>query len=179
VKLIVGLGNPGEKYESTRHNVGFTLIDSYAETLGMESFQNQPKFDAEIAKKESLLLAKPQTFMNDSGRSVRKLADYYQVSSQDMWICHDDLDLTLGEYKIQFAKGPKIHNGVNSVEQTLGTINFWRVRIGVDNRTPEERQYLVGRDYVLKKLKQDEKIVLAETVGKIVAELAAKIQKTN
>lgn len=95
----------------------------------------------------NVLLAKPNTFMNSSGKAVKALLEYYKLDISDLYVIHDDLDIKFGEYKIQKAVGPKIHNGVNSIEEILGTKDFSRIRIGVDNRLPEKR--IPGERYVL------------------------------
>lgn len=98
------------------------------------SFAEQKKFRAEVARVGEVIMAKPLTFMNESGRSVRVLLDFYKLDISDLVIIHDDLDIKLGEYKIQRAVGPKVHNGLASVERYLSTKDFLRVRMGVDNR---------------------------------------------
>lgn len=140
---VVGLGNVGGKYKDTRHNVGFMFIDAF------------PQFSGVIT-------LKPDTMMNASGKAVKKLADSYKLLPADIYVIHDDLDLPLGEYKIQFGKGPKVHNGVNSVEESLGTEKFWRVRIGVDNRDPDNR--VNGEGYVLQKFSSEEKKLIGTNV---------------
>ena len=137
--LIAGLGNPGEKYAHTRHNVGFMFLDY----LLSEVSPSPPwKFDtytnAEITKTNSMklhaILAKPQTFMNRSGESIRSIAKNNSLSPIDILVAHDDLDLELGNFKIQLGVGPKKHNGLSSIQDQLHTPDFWRIRIGVDNR---------------------------------------------
>ena len=150
--LIVGLGNPGEDYEKTRHNAGFLFVNKIA---GKEKFTVDRKMEAEVLKKGELILAKPFTFMNDTGRAVRKIVDFYKLSIEDVVIVHDDLDLAFGEYKVQKDKGPKVHNGLKSVEQYLGRTDFLRVRIGIDNRQPGI-SYGTGADYVLSKMSKEE-----------------------
>ncbi len=167
MKIIVGLGNPGTKYEKTRHNAGFVLVDKMAKG---EKFSESKKFEAEILEKDGWLLVKPLTFMNDSGRAVRKILDFYKLDQTDVVLVHDDLDLMLGEKKIQMGVGPKIHNGVNSVEQYLGTKDFLRVRLGVDNRKNRPTS-LSGSDYVLEKFGKDEKEVLDQVMDEAVVEL--------
>src|SRR3989338_3962417 len=145
MKVIVGLGNPGQEYENTRHSVCFVVLDK----LGT-GFRYEKKFNSEVAKTDSILLIKPQTFMNNSGEAVQKIVNFYKIDLQDLYVIHDDLDIRLGEYKIQFGKGPKVHNGVSSIEQALGTKDFWRVRIGIDNKDvlgkflPEEKGIIEG-----------------------------------
>lgn len=167
MRLIVGLGNPGEKYKNTRHNAGFMLVDKMA--VG-KKFSMSNKFEAEILEMDGILLAKPQTFMNDSGRSVRKIMDFYKLKLGQLTIIHDDLDLALGEKKIQTGIGPKVHNGVNSVEQYLGSKDFLRVRLGVDNRMNQMTE-LSGADYVLENFGKEEVRVIEKVIEVTIAEL--------
>ncbi|MCA9386533.1 aminoacyl-tRNA hydrolase [Candidatus Dojkabacteria bacterium] len=173
IKLIVGLGNLGKNYQKSRHNVGFFLIDRLTNT----DLKEDSKFEAftnsiEIAGNK-VTVAKPTTMMNDSGRSVKKIADYFNINPSEILIAHDDLDIALGEYKIQFSKGPKIHNGIISIEQHLGTPDFWRLRIGVDNRTPEQRTHMSGADYVLNPMNSAD----LETVNKAISTVIEEFEK--
>jgi PTH1 family peptidyl-tRNA hydrolase len=151
MRLLVGLGNPGEKYENTRHNAGFFVADELQKG-------NLPK---------DFIVRKSDVFMNESGSFVRSLYTKYHIQNTDLYIAHDDLDIPLGSYKIQFGVGPKVHNGINSVESEIGTKDFWRVRIGVDNRKPEDR--VSGEDYVLQDFTEEERKIL----GKVVKEASA------
>lgn len=176
--LIVGLGNPGEEYERTRHNAGFMFLDKVMELYKFEITKQQglsSNFNGKITELsvdgQKVILLKPQTFMNKSGDSVRSVADYYDIDPEDIILVHDDLDLKIGEYKIQLGKGPKVHNGVTSIENRLGTTQFLRVRIGIENRTPELRKYLKGEDYVLQKIKKDEIELFDETLVTAVEDL--------
>ena len=169
--LLVGLGNPGEKYKKTRHNAGKRFVEAFANTeyriLNTEWKQVQY---AELIECEQWILAKPTIFMNESGKAVADLLSRYHVSKiqnsafsiQYLFIAHDDLDIPLGKFKIQFGKGPRLHNGVLSVEQALGTKEFWRVRIGVDARTKAEgrRPKDKGEDYVLERFTAGERKTL-------------------
>lgn len=167
MKLIVGLGNPGSEYTKTRHNTGFVVVERLA-IVKEAGWQKQEKFGAEVARAGEVLLVKPQTFMNASGKTVSKLANFYKIAAEDIYIVHDDLDLRMGDYKIQEGVGPKVHNGVESVERELGLKNFWRVRVGIDNRG-EIR--IAGEDYVLANFSTEEEEKLKEVVEKIVEEL--------
>lgn len=170
--LIVGLGNPSEEYQKTRHNVGFLFVDKLA---GKDNFSFDKKHEAEILKKDKYMLVKPQTFMNDSGRAVRKILNFYKLGVENLVVIHDDLDIAFGEYKIQKEKGPKIHNGLKSVEQNLGRTDFVRVRIGIDNRHPGV-SYGTGADYVLSAFSAEEKRELIKVFDEAVKELSEVIE---
>lgn len=179
MKIIVGLGNPGEKYSKTRHNIGFSVVDQFAKKLGVCSngFDLSKKTFSRICKTSNYVLLKPQTFMNDSGRAVRGLLDYYDFNNffikDDLYVIHDDLDIELGKFKFHFAKGPKIHNGLLSIYDHLKTTGFWHIRVGVDGRGGERREK--GSDYVLKEFLENEKEIIDNTVKKIVKELSQKL----
>lgn len=153
MKLIVCLGNPGNAYVNTRHNAGFLVADTLQ--------------DLKLPK--DVVLKKSDAFMNESGSFVKKLTDTYHLLPGDLYIIHDDLDIKLGEYKIQFGKGPKDHNGILDIEDKLGTKDFWRVRVGVDNRPLDNKP--MGEEYVLQNFSSEEKEILSETIKRIVNEL--------
>lgn len=156
MKLIVGLGNPGSKYTHNRHNVGHMVIDEL-----------QPS-----TRIKGLIIKKTDSFMNDSGFFVKKqMSKYPSVSTSDLYIIHDDLDIPLGTFKIQFGKGPKGHNGIIDIEEKLGTSEFWHVRVGVDNRDTENR--VKGDEYVLQDFTEEEKIVLDRVIKQICNQLAS------
>ena len=159
MKLIVGLGNPGEKYKNNRHNVGYMVID---------------KVKSEKLKVKSIVFVKSNTFMNDSGTSVKEILNKNNTKPENLYIIHDDLDLPLGSWKMQFAKGPKDNGGINSIEQVLGTENFWRIRVGVDNRKREPHFTKVtrGETYVLEDFSQEERVILDKAVDDICSKLA-------
>ncbi len=152
MKLIVGLGNPGEKYKLTRHNVGFMIVDQLATELGL-IWQTNKKFKAEIAKADNLLLAKPQTFMNLSGESVAAILSFYKLSPDDLIVIHDDLDVDFDKYKSAVASRAAGHNGVQSIMDKLNTKNITRYRIGIRN---EMRDKIPAEKFVLEKFSKDE-----------------------
>lgn len=138
MKLVIGLGNPGEKYTNTRHNIGFETLDYLLkkyEPVTNSNWQENKKAKTLIKKielaKTSVLLAKPQTYMNNSGMGVKALMDYYKVLPEDIIVIHDDLDLPLGKLQIRFGGGSAGHNGIESVIDTLKTNNFLRIRMGI------------------------------------------------
>jgi len=167
MKLVVGLGNPGKEYVNTRHNVGFEFVDKLS---GGAKFSLESKFESLVYREKDILFVKPQTFMNESGRAVRKIMDFYKLGTDEVFLVHDDLDLKFGEYKIQKGVGPKVHNGVSSVESSLSDRNFLRVRIGVDNR--EAFPYGgSGADYVLSRFGKEELEELDEVLEEAADEL--------
>lgn len=173
MKLITGLGNPGKEYANTRHNVGFIFLDAlrekflYQNTIYPTEWSKEDSFMSEIAfvKEGSRIIAilqKPLTFMNNSGEAVNKIIKKFDIdSSQDFILVHDDLDIKLGEFKIQKEKSPLGHNGVKNVEDRLGTKAFKRIRIGIENR---DNKNIPGEDYVLTKFKKDERQLLDEAI---------------
>ena len=150
MKLIVGLGNPGEKYLYTRHNIGFMIVDLIAKTLGVE-FKLDKKFKGEVAKTDSYIFLKPQTFMNLSGDSVRLIADFYKIEPKDILVIHDDLDFEVGEVKKQFARGSAGHNGVSDIINKLGTNEFYRIRVGIGSN-----DQVSSEDYVLRNISKED-----------------------
>ncbi len=154
--LIVGLGNPGDRYQQTRHNAGFLVVEALAKTKTID-WEYKEKPDAMLAGNRQLLLVKPQTFMNLSGKSVAIMMRLERIKLDQLIVIHDDLDLSLGTAKVSFAKGPHGHNGVTSVEQELTSTKFWRVRVGVENRTAEQRRGLPGEKFVLSKMDYEDK----------------------
>lgn len=146
MKLIVGLGNPGDKYESTKHNVGFLVLDHFLkdlESVSKSNWTEDKKLKSQIyafdykPKKgdiEKIILARPQTYMNNSGMAVGLIARYYKVKPADVWIVYDELDLPLGFIKIRFGGGTAGHHGLESIMETLGTDKFWRFRMGIGNQ---------------------------------------------
>ena len=133
MKIVVGLGNPGRKYERTRHNAGFLAVDELARGLRFDL--SQEKYHALIGKgrvgDEDVLLAKPQTFMNGSGRSVAAALRYTSAAVGDLIVVHDELDLPLGAVRVKTGGGHGGHNGLRSIIEHLGSADFIRIRIGV------------------------------------------------
>ncbi|OGA09204.1 MAG: aminoacyl-tRNA hydrolase [Betaproteobacteria bacterium RIFCSPLOWO2_02_64_14] len=154
MKLVVGLGNPGRKYEATRHNAGFWWIERLARAVHGE-FRHEARFHGDVAKVATpggeLWLLKPATFMNQSGRAVAALAGFYKLAPGQLLIVHDELDLPPGTVRLKKGGGTGGHNGLNDIAAQLGTKDFWRLRIGIGhprNQTATEQEVL---DYVLHK----------------------------
>lgn len=151
--MIVGLGNIGKEYDKTRHNTGFMVIDELAKKHDINNFKVQS--DALIAdfrvNGEKVLLVKPTTYMNDSGRAVRPLMDYYDVDLNDMIVAYDDMDMPVGKIRLRQKGSAGGHNGIKSIIAHVGTQSFNRVRIGIDHPTKESVV-----DYVLGKFRKEQ-----------------------
>lgn len=201
MKLIVGLGNPGKKYENTRHNMGFVVIDQLLQTLNFDpltlpsprgrgtevrgNWKLEKKFKAEVAKGEvdgeKIILAKPQTFMNLSGFSVKALVTSYKLQVTSLWVINDDLDLPLGAVKISFGASSAGHLGVQSIIDYLGTKDFWRLRIGIaPSPLPSPARGEGGREpaekFVLKPFKKAETKIVEEVIAQAVEALTLALK---
>lgn len=133
MKIIVGLGNPGDQYKDTRHNIGFMIMDRLGHELGARSvvWEKDAKHKAEVAKTGDIILVKPLTFMNNSGYAVKGLMNYYKLTPEDVWVVHDDIDLPLGKIRIRQKGGTAGHNGVTSILTSLQSDVFVRFRMGI------------------------------------------------
>lgn len=172
MKLIIGLGNPGKEYKDTRHNVGFMCVDLLRQKLELPNFKDSKKFAALIGEgthgSEKIVLAKPQTFMNNSGEAIQKLVNFYHCDPGDLWIIYDDVDLPLGKIRIRPDGSPGSHNGMKSIVANLGFSNFPRIRIGIESRgelSPQEQEI---SSFVLHPFLKEEK----ELAGKAIENAA-------
>lgn len=159
MKLLIGLGNPSPNYQNTRHNAGFLVVD-------------------ELQKKplpKDVVVKKSDKFMNESGEFVKSvLLKYPSISVSNIYIVHDDLDIRLGEFKIQFGRGPHDHNGLKSIDEALGTDQYWHVRIGVDNRPLDNRP--MGEEYVLQNFTEEERKILDKVIIEVCDKLIREIR---
>lgn len=168
--MVVGLGNPGDRYFYTRHNAGFMLADYLLQCIEPgAAFDNSVKFNAQFYKKGEVLVVKPLSFMNESGKVVAKFVRHFKIVPEQILVGHDDLDIKMGEYKIQKAIGPKDHNGLTSVIESLGSADFWRIRLGVDARAGSRE--MAPEVYVLQSMAEAELQVLRGAVKKATGEL--------
>ncbi|MFC1567197.1 aminoacyl-tRNA hydrolase [bacterium] len=150
LKLIVGLGNPGEKYSTTRHNIGFNVVDSYAESVNVsfKGFQTCTFVSQKIQTHDnSLILVKPITYMNKSGYAVRKLIDYYKIQTNNVLIIVDDVNLPLGKMRFRSKGSAGGHNGLKSIIEHLGTQDFARLRLGVGSEKNKNLEHFVLSDF--------------------------------
>lgn len=174
MKLIVGLGNPGDQYKLNRHNVGFLFLDHLLKELDKEEaslFKRDSYLEGEVVIMNDLILLKPQTFMNLSGRSVKAAIKRHSLSPADILVAHDDLDIPLGKCKIQIGVGPKLHNGLDSIDGVLHTAEYARIRIGVDNR---QETRIPGEEYVLRDFTHEELKLLPSVFQEIVRRLKSE-----
>lgn len=150
IRLIVGLGNPGPEYQNTRHNAGIWLLDELASTY-QAKWQNEGKFFGDIARNTAnnpdILLLKPMTYMNLSGKSVAALMGFYKISRQELLVVHDELDLPPGVARFKNGGGHGGHNGLKNIIAQSGGSDFWRLRLGIGH--PGDRNEVIG--FVLKK----------------------------
>ncbi|MCL5010001.1 MAG: aminoacyl-tRNA hydrolase [Patescibacteria group bacterium] len=172
MKLIVGLGNPGDRYEKTRHNLGFMIVERFLkdfESVEKTVWNDQKKMKSSVfqmewqrkhGQTEKVILAKPKTYMNNSGMSVELLAAYYKMQSSDIWVVHDDIDLPLGSIRIRFAGASAGHHGIDSIIKSLGTDKFWRFRMGIGRKnqksTIKNQRVKNVEDFVLSKFTAQE-----------------------
>ena len=171
MNFIVGLGNPGAEYQNSRHNVGWMLVDFLRSAWDMPEFIHQKKLLSDISKNTQSILIKPQTFMNKSGEAVAQVFNWHDKRTietgefEHLFVVHDDLDMELGNFKIKFGSGPKVHNGVNSIRKILKTDQFWYMRVGVDSRNGDRR--IPGQKYVLSHFTDEEGKILKEVFQQI------------
>jgi len=168
-RLILGLGNPGKKYEKTRHNIGFRVIDAIIAKLRITNYlptgqagELRKKFESEIVIiKNTIILAKPQTFMNNSGEAVLKISRFYKIQLERIWIVYDDIDLQLGTLRIRKKGSSGGHNGVQSIIDKLGSREFQRFRLGV-GPVPSE---IDPADFVLSNFLKEEQKTADEMIS--------------
>ena len=165
MKLIVGLGNPGNQYNFTRHNFGFLVLDFYAKVKGWQ-WAEHPKFGAIYHKEDDTIFIKPQSFYNDSGIPVRAFKDFYKISLDDILIICDDFNLDFGEIRYRAKGSDGGNNGLKSITKHLGTSDYPRLRLGTDN--DEMRRKLGDVDFVLSKFTLEEKTKLPEILRAVV-----------
>jgi len=167
MKLLLCLGNPGNKYDKTRHNTGFMFADLLADKLGC-SFSVESKFKAHIAKgvynDEAIWIVKPQTFMNLSGEALGALKSFYKIDMKDLFLVYDDIALNIGTIRFKSKGSDGGHNGVKSITKHAGTPEFNRLKIGIGPQPP----YMKSEDYVLQNFSSDEMTTLKETLAKSV-----------
>ncbi len=169
IKLIAGLGNPGSKYEETRHNAGFFLVDELARSFSA-SFSPEKKFQGDIARTTigscDVRLLKPTTFMNLSGESVQAVASFYRIEAREILVAHDELDIPPGTVKLKQGGGHGGHNGLRDIINHLGR-DFWRVRLGIGH--PGDAKKVAS--FVLQRAPRSEMDLLINSIDDVVREI--------
>ncbi|KKQ18104.1 MAG: Peptidyl-tRNA hydrolase [Berkelbacteria bacterium GW2011_GWA1_36_9] len=163
MKLIIGLGNPGQQYEGNRHNVGFMILEKIAEKKGL-TFNLQSEFESKIAELDidgKAKLIQPQTFMNDSGRAVVKIKNYFKINLENIWVVSDEVDLALGQIRIGLGGSSAGHKGVQSIIDNIGE-QFYRIRIGVGRN-----EKISTEKWVLQNFNKDEMEIVSQVVDKV------------
>ncbi|MGI6278325.1 MAG: aminoacyl-tRNA hydrolase [Patescibacteria group bacterium] len=173
---IVGLGNWKEKYQETRHNIGFLVLDQLLPQISPnKGWQKNSQTGCLEARGEGFLLAKPQTFMNLSGQAVKELVDFYKLDINNLLLVNDDLDLGFGEIRIDKNRGSAGHRGVESVIEALGTKDFWRARVGIGRPEESEKEGKMA-DFVLEKFSQEERNSLKKVTEEVAKQLVLAIK---
>ena len=174
MKLIVGLGNPGKKYEHTRHNMGFDVVDLFSELAQIDIDKDAFKGLVGRGKvfDEDVYLLKPQTFMNLSGESVREIVSYFKISKEDIIVIYDDLDLEPGKIRLRLSGSSGGHRGIQNIIEQLGTENIKRIRIGIGKPTYDTIDYVLGKPL------KEEQVLIDEAIKKAVDALK-EILKNN
>jgi PTH1 family peptidyl-tRNA hydrolase len=188
MRLVVGLGNPGSEYVATRHNIGWEAVDELAGRLGWIGKKDEfnrvakSKFDGLVldgsvpvhsGSSEKVLLLKPTTYMNDSGRSVQAAMAFYQVTPAEMIVVLDDLALPCGKIRIRSGGSPGGHNGLKDIERAIGTDQYPRLRIGIDPAPPR----IPGRDYVLGRFTEEQRQAVKPALQRSAAAILTWIEK--
>ena len=179
--LIVGLGNPGEEYENTKHNIGREIAEKCAKKCDVDEFTHDKKSDALVAQakigKEKTIFALPETFMNKSGLAVSALAKFYKVKPAQIFAVHDDIDLPVGKIKVSFARSSAGHKGVEHIIKNLKTNEFYRLRVGIGQKKKTKQ----AMEIVLKKFSTKEadeiKKVIKKTCDAIICAISESPQK--
>ncbi|MFA5431387.1 MAG: aminoacyl-tRNA hydrolase [Candidatus Paceibacterota bacterium] len=174
MKLIAGLGNYGPEYEKTRHNYGFMVIDEIQRKHNFPAFKLEKAHNALISKKGNVLLVKPQTYMNESGKAIKSIAAYYKVNIKDIIIIHDDAETNLGEIKEVEARSAAGHNGVRSIIDELKTNEFKRLKLGINSEDSSFKNKPL-EDVVLKNFSKAEEIIALGVIEKAVEMIISKV----
>lgn len=162
MKLIVGLGNPGKEYKDTRHNMGFYYLDEFANKKNVSVSKNKKNglYETLLINGEKVILLKPQSYINLSGNVVRDFVNYFDIKTEDILIISDDLDTEMGRYRLRSQGTSGGHNGLKSIEESLGTTEYKRLKVGISNN-----KYLDTKDYVLGKLNKEENEKIKENIS--------------
>ncbi len=176
--LVVGLGNPGDEYQNTKHNIGRAIVEKWAGKNELADFAFDKKQNALVAQgkigKEKVIAALPETFMNKSGMAAGALASYYKIKPTQIFVAHDDIDLPVGKIKLSFAKNSAGHKGVESIMRALKTKEFYRVRVGIG----QKKKTKDAMEVVLKKFSAKEEPDMKKAVKNAVEALTCAVAES-
>lgn len=179
--IIAGLGNPGPEYEKSRHNAGWRVADLLRKELDFEEFAPDKKFAALISKGtycgEKVVIMKPLTFMNLSGKAVSAILNFYKLNPSSLWVVYDDLDLPLGQIRIRKEGGPGTHNGMKSITETIGSGKFPRFRVGIESRGLTAPAGQETSSFVLDGFNKDEEKPIKSSLTKTVEAIIVSLSK--
>ena len=183
MKLIVGLGNPGKEYENTRHNVGFMVldrfVDQFPEYFVDKQWKTKKRFESEIIEgkidNNKIVVAKPQTFMNNSGRAVSKLMNFYDVEEEDVIVIYDDIATEFGSIRLRLKGSAGSHNGMESILHAVGTKDVKRIRVGIQGKYADSYNL---REYVLQSFSKTEQSVLVNVLNNSTRALSVIMTET-
>lgn len=175
MRLITGLGNIGDKYLKTRHNIGFMVVDAFARTQGLEWEINRG-LTCYLTKKDDLVLVKSTTLMNRSGGSVQSVRDFYKIEAKNILVVHDDLDLDFGGIRLVFDGSSAGHKGVESIVESLGSFDFGRLRVGIGHPRNLDSRINV-ESYVLREFSDEEKKQLPLLIERCVAAVNSYLEE--
>lgn len=166
MRLIVGLGNPGVEYSTTRHNIGFLAVDQLSREYAIPLYKNnfQAAYGVGFVAARKTIIAKPLTFMNRSGEAVAALAAYYNITPAHITVIHDDMDISYGQLRIKLRGGSAGHRGIESIEQHTGQSGFTRIRVGIGKPPPS----IAPVEYVLQNFSDSETACLKEVIRKTI-----------
>ncbi|MFA6255619.1 MAG: aminoacyl-tRNA hydrolase [Candidatus Absconditabacterales bacterium] len=165
MKLIVGLGNPGQEYEKTRHNIGFATLDNFLQNgkWKVEGGKRKGEWQETIINGQKVVFLKPMEFMNRSGGAVSAIANFYKIEPKNILVIHDDIDLPVGKIQLKLGGSSAGHNGLKDIIAKLGAQEFYRLRIGVDRPVNQDQV----ADYVLSNFKKEEKDTIEDKMNEI------------
>ncbi len=170
--LIIGLGNPGLEYKKTYHNIGFLAVDFIASKFGLKKFSKNSSKKFEFLEIKNTIIGRPLTFMNNSGQAVASMLEFFKTKPENILIIHDDSDLEIGKYKLDYDRGPAGHNGIISIISHLKTKKIWRLRIGIRpklkiNSISQPKKRIKAEKLVLKNIKSNDQKILDYVFGEI------------
>lgn len=170
-KIIAGLGNPGNEYENTYHNVGFLAVDYFINKVKKLSLKNLKGKNFEYAENGNTIFVRPLTFMNESGTAIKNSLKYFKASPNELLVMHDDSDILLGEYKLSFERGSGGHKGIESIIANLKTNKFWRIRIGIRPPSRSGMPRKKALEFVLKNISPAHKRLLMSVFADVAKQI--------